>query len=83
MVLTLKAQISATTVDRFAISILDFGGTIRLDISCELYIKPYWYLKRMQRSMEMSLLKILGCAARVNNTVIVSSVVYCIAKNLC
>ena len=36
MVLTLKAQISATTVDRFAISILDFGGTIRLDISCEL-----------------------------------------------
>ena len=36
MVLTLKAQVSATTVDKFVISILDFGGKIRLDISCEL-----------------------------------------------
>ena len=30
--------------------------------------------------MEMSLLKMLGCVARVNNIVIVSSIVYCIAK---
>ena len=37
----------------------------------------------MQQNIEMCLRKILGCGLRVNCIVIVSSIVYSIAKNLC